>query len=49
MNITIRNVEEKDYWKVEEVTREGVWNHFQLRANAHFILHNLRKSSDFNK
>lgn len=47
MNITIRNEEEKDYRKVEEVTREGFWNHFQPGADEHFLLHNLRKSPDF--
>lgn len=49
MNITIRNEEEKDYRKVEEVTREGFWNHFQPGADEHFLLHNLRKSPDFIK
>ena len=47
MNITIRNEEEKDYRKVEEVTREGFWNHFQPGADEHFLLHKLRKSPDF--
>lgn len=49
MNITIRNEEEKDYRKVEEVTREGFWNHFQPGADEHFFLYNLRKSPDFIK
>lgn len=47
MEITIRNEAEKDYRKVEEVTREGFWNHFQPGADEHFLLHNLRKSPDF--
>lgn len=47
MEITIRNETKKDYRKVEEVTREGFWNHFQPGADEHFLLHNLRKSPDF--
>ena len=47
MNIIIRNEKENDYRTVEELTREAFWNLYVPGCNEHFILHNLRKSSDF--
>jgi putative acetyltransferase len=47
MGIIIRNEREKDYRIVEELTREAFWNLYVPGCSEHFILHNLRKSSDF--
>ncbi len=47
MDITIRNERESDYRAVEGVVREAFWNLYVPGCDEHFILHNLRKSSDF--
>ncbi len=47
MNIIIRNEKGSDYRIVEELTREAFWNLYVPGCNEHFILHNLRNSSDF--
>lgn len=47
MDINIRNEEEKDYFKVEEITREAFWNLYVPGCNEHLIAHNLRNHSDF--
>ena len=45
----IRLEEEKDYRKVEELTREAFWNLYTPGCSEHFMLHNLRKSPAFIK
>ena len=47
INLIIRNEKEKDFRTVEEVVRETFWNLYVPGCNEHFILHNLRNSSDF--
>jgi putative acetyltransferase len=47
MNILIRAEREDEHRKVEEITRDSFWNLYMPGANEHFILNNLRKSSDF--
>ena len=47
MNLIIRNEKEKDYRTVEKLTREAFWNLYVPGCSEHFILHNLRNSSDF--
>lgn len=47
MNIIIRNEEEKDYRKVEEVAREAFWNLYFPGAAEHVAVNKLRKSKDF--
>lgn len=49
MFIVIREEQKSDYRKVEELTREAFWNLYMPGADEHFILHKLRKSSDFIK
>jgi len=44
---TIRNEQEEDYRTVEGLVREAFWNLYVPGCNEHFVLHNLRKSSDF--
>jgi len=47
MDVIIRNEREGDYRVVEGVVREAFWNLYVPGCGEHFILHNLRKSSDF--
>jgi predicted N-acetyltransferase YhbS len=47
MNLIIRNEKVNDYRTVEEMIREAFWNLYVPGCNEHFILHNLRNSSDF--
>lgn len=49
MKILIRNEEEKDYRKVEEVARESFWNLYFPGCNEHLSINKLRKSEDFIK
>jgi len=46
-NLIIRNERENDYRTVEELAREAFWNLYVPGCNEHFVLHNLRNSSDF--
>lgn len=47
MTITIRLEEEKDYRKVEEITREAFWNLYLPGAVEHFVAHSIRQHPDF--
>ena len=47
MNLAIRNENENDYRTVEEMVREVFWNLYVPGCSEHFVLHNLRNSSDF--
>jgi predicted N-acetyltransferase YhbS len=47
INIIIRNEKKEDYRNVEELIREAFWNLYVPGCNEHFVLHNLRNSSDF--
>ena len=47
INLTIRNEKASDYRVVEELVREAFWNLYVPGCNEHFVLHNLRNSSDF--
>jgi len=47
IGLTIRNEQKEDYRAVEELVREAFWNLYVPGCNEHFVLHNLRKSSDF--
>jgi len=47
INLAIRNEQKEDYRTVEELVREAFWNLYVPGCNEHFVLHNLRKSSDF--
>ncbi len=47
MNITIRHEQPKDYYIVEQITREAFWNLYCPGCNEHFIIHCLRKHHDF--
>ncbi|MFC2056738.1 GNAT family N-acetyltransferase [Chloroflexota bacterium] len=47
MDIVIKNENETDYGAVERVVREAFWNLYVPGCDEHFILHNLRNSSDF--
>ena len=47
IDLIIRNEKENDYRAVEELVREAFWNLFVPGCHEHFILHNLRSSSDF--
>jgi putative acetyltransferase len=46
-DLIIRKEQEKDYRDVEQLVREAFWNHFVPGCGEHFVLHNLRKNSDF--
>ena len=47
INLIIRNEKENDYETVEKMVREAFWNLYVPGCNEHFVLHNLRNSSDF--
>ena len=47
INLIIRNEKVNDYRTVEEMVREAFWNLYVPGCNEHFVLHNLRNSSDF--
>ena len=47
VNLTIRNEQKEDYRTVEQLVREAFWNLYVPGCSEHFVLHNLRKSSDF--
>ncbi len=47
IELAIRNEKGNDYRTVEELVREAFWNLFVPGCSEHFILHNLRNSSDF--
>ncbi len=45
--IKIRNEEEKDYEKVEEITRKAFWNLYVPGCNEHYLVHVMRPHKDF--
>ena len=47
IKLIIRNEKENDYRAAEEVVREAFWNLYVLGCTEHFVLRNLRNSSDF--
>lgn len=47
ISLNIRNEEKEDYRTVERLVREAFWNLYVPGCNEHFVLHNLRRSSDF--
>ena len=49
MNITIRNEEEKDFRRVEEIARDAFWNLYIPGALEHCLLHKMRTHKDFIK
>ena len=49
MEIRLRLEEEKDYRRVEEVTREAFWNVFSPGCEEHLLVHNLRSEKEFIK
>jgi predicted N-acetyltransferase YhbS len=49
MNIIIRNEEEKDYRKVEEVAKEAFWNLYFPGGHEHYVVHKMRQHKDFIK
>lgn len=49
MNIVIRQEEERDYRKVEEIAREAFWNLYFPGTDIPVVVNKLRRSSDFIK
>ena len=47
MDLIIRNEKISEYRTVEELTREAFWNLYVPGCTEHFVLHNLRSSTDF--
>ena len=45
--INIRNEEETDYKKVEEITRKSFWNLHVPGCNEHYLVHVMRSHKDF--
>jgi len=45
----LRLEEEKDYFIVENITREAFWNHHVPGCDEHLVIHNLRKTNEFIK
>ncbi len=49
MKIKLRLETEKDYRRVEEITREAFWGVMGPKCDEHYLAHILRKSDDFIK
>jgi predicted N-acetyltransferase YhbS len=47
INLPIRNERNEDHRTVEQLVREAFWNVYVPGCNEHYMLHNLRNSSDF--
>lgn len=47
MNIQLRLEEERDYRRVEEVTREAFWNVYAMGCDEHFLVHRMRNFPQF--
>ena len=45
--IQIRNEDEKDYEKVEKITRKAFWNLYIPGCNEHYLVHVMRFHEDF--
>ncbi len=45
--IKIRNEEETDYQRVEEITRASFWNLYMPGCNEHYLVHIMRSHADF--
>ncbi len=45
--IKIRNEEETDYERVEEITRKCFWNLYVPGCNEHYLVHVMRSHKDF--
>lgn len=45
--MTIRLEQEKDYFEVENLTREAFWNRYRPGCFEHLVLHNLRDDACF--
>jgi len=45
--IKIRNEEETDYQRVEEITRRSFWNLYVPGCNEHYLVHVMRSHEDF--
>lgn len=45
--IKIRNEEESDYQRVEEITRKCFWNLYIPGCNEHYLVHIMRSHEDF--
>ena len=46
-DMTIRLEKENDYKAVEELTREAFWNVYELGADEHYFVHEMRNHPDF--
>ena len=49
MNITIRNEEQLDFCRVEEVARDAFWNLYCPGTDLHYVVHTMRNHPDFIK
>jgi hypothetical protein len=47
MNLLIRNESDKDYRRVEEITREAFWDLYVPGCDEHYLVHILRNHPDF--
>lgn len=47
MTTTIRKIEQADYRKVEELTREAFWNVYMEGCNEHLLVHKLVNHPDY--
>jgi len=47
IDLVLRNAKKEDYRTVEQLVREAFWNLYVPGCSEHYVVHNLRKSSDF--
>ena len=46
-SIRIRKEEEKDYERVEKITRQAFWNLYAPGCVEHYLVHVMRSHKDF--
>jgi len=49
MNVLLRPEEEKDFYYVENLTREAFWNIYKPGCDEHLLVHNIRNKKEFIK
>jgi len=49
MNVNIRNIEPKDYRKLEIIAREAFWNLYFPGCDEHYVIHKIKNHPDYIK
>jgi predicted N-acetyltransferase YhbS len=49
LRINVRNIEPKDYRRLEEIAREAFWNLYFPGCDEHYVIHKMVKHGDYIK